>query len=372
MLEKKFIKLLNEAGINVNGANPWDMKINSDRVFWSLVFGNLKLGETYMAGDWDCKQLDEFFFRLLKGGLNQRRYITNLLTFAKFMLVNAQKLNPWKVAEHHYDLGNDLFEAMLDGNMQYSCAYPKKGDNLELAQLRKLDLVCRKLQLKAGEDVLDIGCGCGGFAQYAAAKYGVNVTGLTVSKEQAELARQRCKDLPVAIITEDYNKFLTGGRKWDKIVSVGMFEHVGPKNYPTYMELAEKSLKPEGIFLLHTIGWLCDSINTDPWIERYIFPNGVIPSKLQIAAAAEKIFSEIDCHEFGACYDWTLMQWWQKFNAAWPRLSAENPKYDKKFYRMWEYYLKSCAGAFRARKLRLWQIVFTKKTAGNINYVPVR
>jgi len=277
MLEKKFIKLLNEAGINVNGANPWDMKINSDRVFWSLVFGNLKLGETYMAGDWDCKQLDEFFFRLLKG-----------------------------------------------------------------------------------------------FAQYAAAKYGVNVTGLTVSKEQAELARQRCKDLPVAIITEDYNKFLTGGRKWDKIVSVGMFEHVGPKNYPTYMELAEKSLKPEGIFLLHTIGWLCDSINTDPWIERYIFPNGVIPSKLQIAAAAEKIFSEIDCHEFGACYDWTLMQWWQKFNAAWPRLSAENPKYDKKFYRMWEYYLKSCAGAFRARKLRLWQIVFTKKTAGNINYVPVR
>lgn len=371
MLEKKFIALLGEAGIHVNGADPWDMQIHSNEVFWSLMFGNLRLGETYMAGNWDAERLDEFFFRLLKAGLDKRKYVANLLTFVKFLLINAQKLNPWKVAERHYDLGNDLFEAMLDGQMQYSCAYPKKGDSLDLAQIRKLDLICRKLQLKAGDDVLDIGCGWGGLAQYAAAKYGVNVTGLTISREQAELARQRCKNLPVAIITEDYGKFLDGDKKWDKIVSVGMFEHVGPKNYRTYMELANKSLKPEGIFLLHTIGGLSQGLNTDPWIERYIFPGGVIPSKLQITKAAKGIFAERDCHEFGACYDWTLMRWWQNFHTAWPELS-KNPKYDRRFYRMWEYYLKSCAGAFRAGKLQLWQIVFTKIKTGIINYTPIR
>ena len=372
MLEKKFTNLLNRAEIKVNGSNPWDIKIHSDNVYWSLIFGNLRLGESYMGEDWDCGQLDEFFYRLFKAGLDKRKYISNLLAAARLMLINAQKLNPWRVGTRHYDLGNDLFEAMLDGNMQYSCGYWKGDtDNLELAQLRKLDLVCKKLRLKAGDDVLDIGCGWGGFAQYAASSYGVTVTGLTISKEQAELARQRCKDLPVTIVLEDYREFLSGNKKWDKVVSVGMFEHVGPKNYRAYMKAVNKSLKDGGLFLLHTIGGLCDAINTDPWIEKYIFPNGVIPSEKQITDAADGIFSRKDLHEFGKYYDKTLMAWWKNFNAAWPELS-KNPKYDKRFYRMWEYYLKSCAGAFRAEKLKLWQIVFCKKGTDIINYKPVR
>lgn len=365
MFKKATIKLLAGAGIMVNGKNPWDMCVYNDRVLQQAFFyGNLGLGESFMRKwndrnwGWDCNRLDDFIYRLIRADLDKRKYISKASTFIKFLLINAQKINPWKVAKQHYDLGNDLFRAMLDQEtMSYSCGYWKDGDTLDLAQLRKLDLICKKLQLKAGETVLDIGCGWGGFAQYAASRYGVRVTGLTISEEQAKLARERCRNERVEILLEDYHNHKG---KYDKIVSVGMFEHVGPKNYRTYMEMVNRCLKDDGIFLLHTISCLENDISTDPWIEKYIFPNGVIPSLNQILTAANGIFNKLDEHEFGSCYDKTLMAWWQKFDAAYKELSKNNHKYDERFYRMWQYYLLSCAGAFRAEKLKLWEFVFTK------------
>ena len=369
MLEKKFISLLKQAGITVNGREPWDMQVRSSKVYWSLVFGNFMLGETYLDGAWEAKKLDEFFYRLLAAGLDKRKYLANILTFIKFMLLNAQKITRAKqVGQRHYDLGNDLFQAMLDPEtISYSCGYWKKGDSLDLAQLRKIDLICRKLQLQAGESILDIGCGWGGFAKYAASKYGAKITGLTVSREQAKFARELCRGERVEILLEDYRE-LKG--KFDKIVSVGMFEHVGPKNYRTFMEIVDSCLVDDGIFLLHTIGGLNNKLNTDPWIERYIFPNGVIPSEKQIMDAADNIFIARDTHEFGKYYDKTLMAWWQNFHHNWPELK-KNSRYDQRFYRMWKYYLLSCAGAFRAGKLKLWQMVFTKREA-ELDYSKVR
>jgi len=370
MLEKKFTNLLNQAGIKVNGKNPWDMQIYSDKVYLSLIFGNLALGEAYMNKSWDSKQLDEFFYRLLSSGIvAKRKYVSNILTFIKAALINAQKITrAYQVGERHYNIGNDLFQAMLDGYMQYSCGYWKDTDNLEQAQLQKLDLICKKINLQKGERVLDIGCGWGGFAKYAAEKYGAEVVGLTISKEQAKLAREFCKGEKVKISLEDYREL---NEKFDKIISVGMFEHVGPKNYKTYMQMINRCLKDNGIFLLHTIVGLDDRINTDPWMERYIFPNGVIPSINQIMKAADGILTSIDTHEFGEYYDKTLMAWWKNFNSAWSELK-KNSKYDERFYRMWKYYLLSCAGSFRAKKIKLYQIVFTKRTNSITNYTLIR
>jgi len=368
MLEKKFTSLLKQAGITANGKNPWDMQIYSDRVYLSLVFGNLWLGETYMNKDWECEQLDDFFYRLLSSGIAKRKYISDILTFTKAILINAQKITrAYQIGQRHYDIGNNLFKAMLGEYMQYSCGYWKDGtDNLDQAQLQKLDLICKKINLQKGERVLDIGCGWGGFAKYAASKYGAKIVGLTVSEEQAKLAREFCKGENVEILLEDYRK-LSG--KFDKIVSIGMFEHVGPKNYRTYMQVVNKCLKDNGIFLLHTIVGLGNKTNIDPWIERYIFPNGVIPTMRQIMKAAEGILIAKDNHEFGPYYDKTLMAWWKNFNAAWPELKKDN-RYDERFYRMWKYYLLSCAATFRSQTTQLWQIVFTKN--GIKNYNPIR
>ncbi len=359
MFKQTFINLLKNAGITVNGQKSWDMRVRSDEVYrQALRRGNLGLGETYMDMCWDCDRLDAFIYRLVSAGLDKRKYLTSALIFFKSWFINAQKITRARqVGERHYDLGNELYQSFLDSRMQYSCGYWLKADNLEQAQIDKLDLICRKLRLKAGETVLDIGCGWGGFAKYAAENYGVKVTGLTISVEQAKFAREFCRNLPVDILTADYREHRG---KYDKIVSVGMFEHVGPKNYRTYMEVVNRCLKDDGIFLLHTIGGLVDSLNTDAWIEKYIFPNGVIPSMRQIIAATDGLLVNRDVHEFGHDYDKTLMAWWDRFNLAWPELNKHNSKYDKRFYRMWKYYLQSCAGAFRAEKLRLWQIVFTK------------
>lgn len=250
--------------------------------------------------------------------------------------------------------GNDVFEAMLDSSMIYSCGYWEHAGNLEQAQIDKLDMICQKLRLRPGETLLDIGCGWGGLARFAAERYGVKVTGVTVSKEQLALARERCKGLPIDLLLQDYRD-LQG--QFDKIVSVGMFEHVGPKNYDTYFKTVRRLLKTDGIFLLHTIGVAQTSTGTDQWIDRYIFPNGKLPSAREIADAVEPWFIVEDWHNFGMDYDRTLMAWWERFEKAWPALQS---RYDRRFYLMWKYYLLCCAGFFRSRQGQLWQIVLTR------------
>jgi len=351
--------LLNAADIQINGSRPQDIKIHDDRLYSRVLSGgSLALGESYMDGWWDANSLDEFFYYLLNADLDVKVVgLKNMVVpYLKAKFLNRQKTHSHHIGEWHYDIGNELYSKMLDKNMQYSCAYWKNAKNLNQAQVDKMDLICRKLQLKKGETLLDIGCGWGGLLKYAAQKYGVIGVGITVSKEQASYARTDCEGLPVEIRIEDYRK--TSGQ-FDKIVSVGMIEHVGFKNYDDYMSVAHRCLKDDGIFLLHTIGSNTTSRGAgDAWTDKYIFPDGKIPSIAQLARASEKLFIIEDWHNFGAYYDKTLIAWRENFIKAWPTLKD---KYDEKFYRMWTYYLSSCAGGFRARKIQLWQIVLTKK-----------
>ncbi|WP_343654157.1 cyclopropane fatty acyl phospholipid synthase [Paraburkholderia caribensis] len=352
--------LLASVGIAINGDRPWDIRV-FDNDTYRRVFSHwsLGLGESYMDGLWECDRLDIMFTKLLAAdidssvfGLAKLRLIAQHLRHKIFNLQSAKRA--FQVGEQHYDAGNDVFESMLDSRMIYSCGYWEHANNLEQAQFEKLKMICEKLELSPGETLLDIGCGWGGLARFAAERYGVKVTGVTVSKEQLELARKRCDGLPVELILQDYRD-LQG--QFDKIVSVGMFEHVGPKNYDTYFNTAHRLLKPSGIFLLHTIGIARTGAGADPWIDRYIFPNGKLPSARQIAKSVEPWFVVEDWHNFGNDYDRTLMAWWERFKEAWPTLQD---RYNHRFYLMWKYYLLCCAGFFRSRQGQLWQVVLTR------------
>jgi len=366
--QKRIEHLFAPAGIMVNGSRPWDITVHNHHLFKRLLtHGSLGLGESYMDGWWDCERIDELVRRLFSAGIDRKvKTIDMMLTVLSARLMNRQsQARSFQVGRRHYDIGNDLYQRMLDSRMIYSCAYWKDADTLEAAQEHKLDLVCRKLHLEPGQRLLDIGCGWGGMAQFAAERYGVEVVGVTVSHEQAKSAQQRCAGLPVEIRFQDYRDL---HEPFDRIVSIGMFEHVGYKNYRTYMSVVDRCLKDDGLFLLHTIGGNSSVTTCDPWLERYIFPNGMLPSAVQITSSIEGLFILEDWHNFGPDYDTTLMAWYQRFEDAWPDLSA---RYGERFYRMWRYYLLLCAGAFRARTNQLWQIVLAKEGARG-RYLPVR
>lgn len=350
--------LLQHAGIQIDGRQPWDMQVHDQRVYDRVLSdGTLGLGEAWMDGWWDCAQLDEFTCRVLRAHLDQQLRISWYAIWRRLcgLLSNLQsRSRAFMVGEQHYDLGNLLYQCMLDSRMTYTCGYWAQASDLDQAQTHKLDLSCRKLGLQAGQRVLDIGCGWGSFAEFAARHYGVEVVGITISREQAKLARQRCNGLPVEIRVQDYREL---NERFDHIVSLGMFEHVGWKNYATYMQVAQRCLPAGGLFLLHSIGANQSLRHTDAWIDRHIFPNGGLPSIAQIGRACEAYFVMEDWHNFGADYDQTLMAWHANFERHWPQLEG---RYDQRFRRMWRYYLLTCAGAFRARDIQLWQVVLSK------------
>jgi cyclopropane-fatty-acyl-phospholipid synthase len=362
-------KLLSLAGIRVNGDNPWDIKIHNKQFYQRVLSqGSLGLGESYMDGWWDCEQLDGFFFRLLRSEAESNVKKNRDLLFQVLLarLFNMQsKSRAFQIGERHYDLGNELFSKMLDHRMVYSCAYWKDGRSLSEAQENKLELICRKLGLHAGMKILDIGCGWGSLLKYAAEKYKVQGVGITVSKEQAALGKAICEGLPVEIKLQDYRDI---DEKFDHILSVGMIEHVGYKNYRTYMEIVNRCLKDDGLFLLHTIGGSRSVKLVDPWMNKYIFPNGMLPSIKQLGSAIEGLFVMEDWHNFSADYDKTLMAWHTNFESHWDEIKSN---YDESFHRMWVYYLLSCAGAFRARRNQLWQVVLSKKGVVG-GYVSIR
>lgn len=350
--------LLRPADIQINGTRAHDIQIHDERVYARVIKqGTLGFGESYMDGWWDADAVDQLIFRLLRSAANEQvsGVLPAILKNAQAILSNMQsKRRAFQIGEEHYDIGNDLYTAMLDKRLTYTCGYWKNAINLDEAQEAKLDLVCRKLQLKPGQRVLDIGCGWGSFMKFAAEKYGVSCVGVTVSKEQKKLGETRSAGLPIEFRLQDYREL---NEKFDHIVSLGMFEHVGYKNYREYMEVAARCLKDDGLFLLHTIGGNTSVHSIDPWIEKYIFPNAMLPSVTQIAEASEGLFVMEDWHNFSVDYDKTLMAWFERFTAAWPSLKDT---YDERFRRMWTYYLLSCAATFRARKNQLWQVVFSK------------
>lgn len=358
---KILAELFGLAGIAINGRQPHDLQVKNPRLYqriltsWSLGFG-----QAYMDGDWDSDRVDELICRILSVDLNNQVHgFAKLRTMSEVLrakLLNLQSRHrAFQVGKEHYDIGNDLFERMLDPRMVYSCAYWERADNLAQAQEHKLEMICRKLDLKPGERLLDIGCGWGGLAAYAAKHFGVSVLGVTVSKEQQQHALAVCAGLPVRIELMDYRDL---GEQYDKIVSVGMFEHVGEKNYPAYFDAASRLLVDEGIFLLHTIGSDVTTTATDAWIDKYVFPNGKIPSAREMADALEGRFLIEDWHNFGRDYDRTLMAWHENFVRSWPEIAS---RYSPRFFRMWQYYLLSCAGYFRSRQGQLWQLVLTKR-----------
>jgi cyclopropane-fatty-acyl-phospholipid synthase len=352
-------ELLSPAGIILNGDRPWDIQVRDERFYQRLLQeGSLGLGESYMDGWWECEHLDEFFAKVMptepKDKLKKNWRLFFYILGA--VILNAgRKSTAFQVGERHYDIGNELFRNMLDKRMVYSCAYWKDAGNLDDAQEAKLELVCRKLGLKAGDRILDIGCGWGSLAKYAAENYKVEAVGITVSKEQVSLGRELCRGLPVEIRLQDYRDV---DEKFDHIVSVGMFEHVGYKNYRTYMARVHHCLKDDGLFLLQTIGDNVSCVSVDPWLNRYIFPNALIPSMKQISASIEGLFVAEDVHNIGFNYDATLTAWFKNFDQSWDKLKG---LYDERFYRMWKYYLLSSAGSFRARCLQVWQILLSKK-----------
>jgi cyclopropane-fatty-acyl-phospholipid synthase len=353
--------LLAFADISINGVRPWDIQVH-DRRFFSRVLasGTLGFGESYMDGWWDCDALDEMCCRAIRAGLEKRFEfkLPNVWAFLTALLVNQQtSRRSRKVGRVHYDLSNDFFEAMLDPNMQYSCALFAEGNDLASAQLRKLDWICQRLRLRPGLRLLDIGCGWGGLARYAACNYGCHVVGITISREQFRYAQRWCRGLEVEIQLRDYREVT---EQFDRVVSVGMVEHVGHKNYRTYLRAAARSLGEDGLFLCQGICGNLSRFHADPWISRYIFPNSILPSLARLTRAAEGVFIVEDVKNIGPNYDPTLLAWEENFRRAWPMFAGH---YGERFRRMWRFYLLSCAGAFRARSLQVFSILFSKEAA---------
>ena len=367
---KKVAEIFALAGIEIGGRRPWDLQVYDERFYQRLLSdGSLASGESYMDGWWDAEALDELCTRVHGANLAAKVGEWETIWLAlKGRIFNRQtKLRSVEVAQEHYDLGNDIYGAMLDRRMQYTCGYWKDATTLDQAQENKLSLICRKIQLEPGMTVLDLGGGFGGLAHFMASEHGCRVVSYNISAQQVAYGREWCRGLPVRFEQKDYREAAREAETFDRVVSIGLCEHIGLKNYPMFLELAHRKLKPRGLFLLHSIGGNASYTCTDAWMDKYIFPNGMIPSVAQLGKAMDGRWVVEDWHNFGPDYDKTLMAWWQNFDRAWPALQRQ---YGERFYRMWKYYLMGCAGGFRARKLQLWQIVLSK---GDIpTYTPVR
>jgi cyclopropane-fatty-acyl-phospholipid synthase len=364
--------LLGEIGVEVNGDKPWDIQVHDDR-FYQRVLANrsIGLGETYMIGWWDCKDPEELFARIITSGLEQKVKSSWKIAYKhlKEKLFNVQTVKQTKeLADTHYNLSNELFKNMLGKTMAYSCGYWRNARDLDEAQEAKLELICRKIDLKYSDHVLDIGCGWGSFIKYAAQKYGCSATGITIATEQVDYVKKICTGLPIEVLPSDYRELDLNRykEKFDKVISVGMIEHVGHRNYRSFMEITQALLKPGGLFLLHTIGQHASSRYTiDPWLEKYIFPGAQLPSLQQLSGAIEGLFVAEDVHNFGYDYSRTLRAWHDNFEGYWKGADKNKVVSGFKgspdiFYRMWRYYLLTCAALFRVRSLSVWQIVLAK------------
>jgi cyclopropane-fatty-acyl-phospholipid synthase len=346
-----------EADIGLDGRRPWDITVRDER-FYPRVFHqhSLGLGESYVDGWWDCPRVDQLFEHIYRRDLQSRKHDwKRKLHYLRGRLFNMQRPGrAWQVGERHYDVGNDLYRAMLGPRMIYSSCVWSSAESLDQAEEAKLELICRKLGLEPGMRVLDIGCGWGGFARHAVEKYGVEVVGITISREQAELAQRLCGSLPIEIRLADYRD--VSGR-FDRIASIGMIGHAGHRNYRTLMQVASRSLAPDGLFFIHTMGANRSTTAAEPWIDKYIFPNGMAPSIAQMGAAIENLFVMEDWENISTDYHRTGMAWLANFERAWPTLRE---RYGEPFRRMWRYYLCCFSAAFSTRTLQTWDLVLSK------------
>ncbi|ASJ91602.1 SAM-dependent methyltransferase [Porphyrobacter sp. CACIAM 03H1] len=288
--------------------------------------------------------------------------LVNRASFAAEQINN--RVGSKKNVAHHYDIGNDLYALMLDAeHWQYSCAYWADGvTTLAEAQFAKLSHIAKKLHLAPGQEVLDIGCGWGGMAIHLARHHDVRVTGITLSEEQAALARQRVREAGVAdkvtILLEDYRDTAASGRRFDRIVSVGMFEHVGRAQFETFFESCARMLADDGVMLLHTIGRFGSPGTTDAFTRKYIFPGGYIPALSETLAASEKfrlIASDIETLRLH--YAKTIRAWYANCLAHREQIVA---LHDERFFRMWTFYLAGAATVFEHGSMGNYQIQYIR------------
>lgn len=370
--------LLERSGVRIDGGRPWDIMVRRPRFYRRALRGTLGIGESYVDGDWDCDDLAAMFRRVLGVGVQDSLLLRAARAgrALRARLFNLQTRGRARaVAEEHYDLDHRMYALFLGPWNQYTCCFFDGTDDLEQAERAKLEMVCDKLALVPRQRVLDIGCGWGGFAKYAAATRGCQVTGVTLSAEQATCARAETRGLPVEILEADYRDLPEAGLpRFDAVTVIGMIEHVGYKNYRRLMQVVARVLKPDGRFLLHTIGNREETAVADPWIEKYIFRNSMIPSMAQLARAAAGLFVIEAWENYGQDYVRTLRAWFENFNRNWPRIQAlDGPRrFDTRFRRMWNYYLQSSEAAFAVENLHLWQLVMTPRGAGLGVYDRVR
>jgi cyclopropane-fatty-acyl-phospholipid synthase len=355
-------KILERADVRIGGLRPWDIRVHEPRLFGRVLsHGTVGLGEAYMEGWWDCEALDEFFARILRARKGFRPHPSLSLAYyaLKSRVLNLQAMALSTGGERpRYGIGNDLYVAMLDTRMNYSCGYWNDAATLDQAQAAKMDLTCRKLRLEPGMRILDIGCGWGGFARFAAERYGARVVGISVSENQVAMAREWCRGLPIEILLRDYRDV---HGDFDRVVSMGMFGRVSRKNHGEFMQVANRCLPNGGLCVLDATGDNGTRVESDPWVEKHIFPDDLIPSIAQTGPAMEGQFVVEDWHNLSADYDRTLCAWNANFESQWYGLA---PAYGERFGRMWRYYLLQSAGAFRARTNQMGQIVLSKDPAG--------
>lgn len=364
-------KLLSHAGVTVNGNEPWDIRVNNDKFYTRTLRGSLGFGEAYMEGFWDVDSIDDLFRRIIRMKITHSPMVmlNRALLETKARLLNLQtRIGSRAIAEKHYDLDHRLYELFLGPYNQYTCCFFNRAKTLEEAEIEKLEMVCNKLDLREGERVLDIGCGWGGFARYAAETRGCEVTGISISREQIDYARKYTSGLPVEIVESDYRdlpkRFEQG--HFDKAVIIGMIEHVGYKNYRKIFEIVSEVLKDSGQFLLHTIGNSRMTRVVDPWIEKYIFRNSMAPAMAQLARSLEGLFVVHDWENYGHYYAPTLAHWQQRFESNWNKIKTIPSKtpFDERFRRMFNYYFLSCKAGFETEHIFLWHLLMTKEGQG--------
>ena len=321
---------------------------------------SIALGEAYMDGDLEIEgdlyyALDHFL-----GQMN--KFSTDQSALKKLIFTSTGKKNQQKEVQSHYDIGNDFYKLWLDKTMSYSCGYFKhEDDTLEQAQINKVDYILEKLYLKEGMSLLDIGCGWGFLLIEAAKKYKVHGTGITLSEEQYKEFKRRIADQHLEDLLEvelmDYRDLPKLGKTFDRVVSVGMVEHVGRDNYQLFMDCANKVLKEGGVFLLHFISSLKEHPG-DAWIKKYIFPGGVVPSlREMISCAAEDGFHTLDVEDLRLHYNRTLLCWEKNFKE---HIDEVRSMFDERFVRMWNLYLSACAATFHNGVIDIHQVLFTK------------
>ena len=373
-IEDGYLKVTNPEGqVFTFGNSETDpqlhLHIRDRRTYASIItFASLGFGESYMAGWWDEEKdrLAELIGMLYRNRVYSKA--AQKLTVPLALQILSQRLstlplliqNSRKNVQYHYDLGNDFYQLFLDPTLTYSCGYQlRPEDSLETMQQQKYEATCRKLALKSGESLIDIGCGWGGMLIYAAENYGVTGTGITLSQEQAELARQRIAERGlsdrITIAIKDYREE-TG--RYDKFVSIGMFEHVGQGNFSTFMEKARALLKPHGVGLLHSIVTESSERN-GPWIDKYIFPGGYAPQLHEICRdlRAAKL-TVAHCENWKPHYAETFRRWGENFTANRQAVAALSPRYDESFLRMWYLYLQSFEASFRYGSMHIYQVLF--------------